>query len=150
MIVDKDTEIAQIKDRVRLHMMNEEIEDYSEWKFGMVSNVLSFSSMGSEQFCLYKESFQHKIKFIPPNFGVTVLGSSHGFDPKGSTSGYIVWINGRGIMVDPPPFSTHLLKKKGIPQNMIEWMIITHCHADHDAGAFQKILESKKVEVLKL
>ncbi len=50
-------------------------------------------------------------------------------------------------MVDPPPFSTHLLKKNGIPQNMIEWIIITHCHADHDAGAFQKILESSKVEV---
>ena len=50
-------------------------------------------------------------------------------------------------MVDPPPFSTHILKKKGITQNMIEWIIITHCHADHDAGAFQKILESSKVEV---
>jgi glyoxylase-like metal-dependent hydrolase (beta-lactamase superfamily II) len=54
----------------------------------------------------------------------------------------------RGIMVDPPPFSTHILKKKGITQNVIEWMIITHCHADHDAGAFQKILESSKVEVI--
>lgn len=50
-------------------------------------------------------------------------------------------------MVDPPPFSTHILKKRGITQNMIEWIIITHCHADHDAGAFQKILESSKVEV---
>jgi len=50
--------------------------------------------------------------------------------------------------VDPPPFSTHILKKKGITQNVIEWMIITHCHADHDAGAFQKILESSKVEVI--
>lgn len=43
--------------------------------------------------------------FIPPYFGVTVLGSSHGFDTVGSTSGYILWINQRGIMVDPPPFS---------------------------------------------
>lgn len=51
-------------------------------------------------------------------------------------------------MVDPPPFSTYLLKKKGVPQNMIERIIITHCHADHDAGAFQKILESSKVEVI--
>lgn len=43
--------------------------------------------------------------FTPPDFGVTILGSSHGFDCKGSTSGYILWINGRGVMVDPPPFS---------------------------------------------
>jgi len=34
-------------------------------------------------------------KFTPPEFGVTVLGCSHGFDPKGSTSGYVFWINGR-------------------------------------------------------
>jgi hypothetical protein len=27
--------------------------------------------------------------FVPPMFGVTVLGSSHGFDPKGSTSGCV-------------------------------------------------------------
>lgn len=45
--------------------------------------------------------------FTPPDFGVTVLGSSHGFDCKGSTSGYVFWINGRGVMVDPPPFSRY-------------------------------------------
>jgi glyoxylase-like metal-dependent hydrolase (beta-lactamase superfamily II) len=35
----------------------------------------------------------------------------------------------------------------GIPSFLIGWVIITHCHADHDAGAFQKILESQKVEI---
>jgi hypothetical protein len=35
---------------------------------------------------------------------------SHGFDPKGSTSGYIFWVNGRGIMVDPPPFASYHMK----------------------------------------
>ncbi len=35
------------------------------------------------------------VKFEPPSFGVTVLGHSHGFDPKGCTSGYIIWVNGR-------------------------------------------------------
>lgn len=33
--------------------------------------------------------------FKIPNFGVTILGASHGFDPHGSTSGMIFWINGR-------------------------------------------------------
>lgn len=35
------------------------------------------------------------IHFSPPAFGVTVLGNSHGFDPKGCTSGYVIWVNGR-------------------------------------------------------
>ena len=95
MIVDQDTEIAQIKDRVRLHIHDEEIEDYSDWKFGVVMNTSSsMPSMDKYKFPLYKENFKPN-KFDPPNFGVTVLGSSHGFDPKGNTSGYIVWINGR-------------------------------------------------------
>ncbi len=37
-----------------------------------------------------------RVAFRPPAFGVTVLGSSHGFDPAGTTSGYILWINHRG------------------------------------------------------
>lgn len=46
------------------------------------------------------------VSIIPPDFGITVLGASHGFDPKGSTSGFIIWIYGKGIMIDPPPFSS--------------------------------------------
>jgi ribonuclease BN (tRNA processing enzyme) len=74
--------------------------------------------------------------FVPPAFGVTILGSSHGFDPHGDTSGYIIWVNGRGIMVDPPPFMTYKLQQQGIPGSFIEGVIISHCHADHDAGTF--------------
>jgi len=50
-------------------------------------------------------------------------------------------------MVDPPPFAYYLLKKHAVPSSLIESVIISHCHADHDAGAFQKILESQKIEV---
>jgi hypothetical protein len=35
------------------------------------------------------------VYFVPPSFGVTILGNSHGFDPQGCTSGYVIWINGR-------------------------------------------------------
>jgi len=73
---------------------------------------------------------------VPPAFGITILGCSHGFDPSGSTSGYIIWSNGRGIMIDPPAYSTQLLKKMGIPSFLIGWIIISHTHADHDSGAF--------------
>lgn len=86
--------------------------------------------------------------FHPPSFGITVLGNSHGFDKNGSTSGYVIWINGRGVMVDPPPYSSSTLEKEGILPQMIIGVIITHCHADHDAGAFQKILTGSRVAVI--
>lgn len=81
-------------------------------------------------------------QFKPPIFGVTMLGSSHGFDIGGSTSGFILWINRKGIMIDPPPFSSKALRQRGIPPNLIQKIIITHCHADHDSGAFHKIIEA--------
>jgi len=83
--------------------------------------------------------------FSPPAFGVTVLGSSHGFDPKGKTTGFILWINHRGLLVDPPVGSTDLLKASGVPPKVIDGIILSHCHADHDAGTFQKILEEGRV-----
>jgi CRP-like cAMP-binding protein/glyoxylase-like metal-dependent hydrolase (beta-lactamase superfamily II) len=86
--------------------------------------------------------------FMPPLFGVTVLGSSHGFDPKGSTSGYVLWVNRRGIMVDPPPHSTAILERNQIHPSAIDGIIVTHVHGDHDAGAFQKILCERRVAVI--
>ncbi|MCO5170237.1 MAG: cyclic nucleotide-binding domain-containing protein [Planctomycetes bacterium] len=83
--------------------------------------------------------------FHPPAFGVTVLGSSHGFDPKGKTTGFIVWINHRGLLVDPPMGSTDLLAQSGIAPKLIDGVILTHCHADHDSGTFQKVLEEGRV-----
>ena len=76
------------------------------------------------------------IEFRPPDFGFTVLGNSLGFDHCGSTSGFIIWINKKGIMVDPPPFTSGALRKMDIPPNLIDKIILTHCHSDHDAGAF--------------
>lgn len=86
--------------------------------------------------------------FHPPSFGVTVLGNSHGFDKSGSVSGYVLWINGRGVMIDPPPYSTFTLEKEGIRSRTIVGIILTHCHADHDAGAFQKVLTGSPVVVI--
>jgi CRP-like cAMP-binding protein len=86
--------------------------------------------------------------FNPPQFGVTMLGCSSGFDPVGSTTGFVIWINGRGLMVDPPPHSSHVLAREGIPARLIDGVIVTHCHADHDAGTFQKILQEKRIMVM--
>lgn len=89
-----------------------------------------------------------KITFDPPDFGITFLGSSNGFDPVDSTSGFIVWINQKGILVDPPAFSTDALHRIGIPPSMIDKIILTHVHADHDSGIFQKILSSTATEII--
>jgi len=102
-----------------------------------------------DNFHIYKAlSSEFGSSFDPPVFGITMLGSSHGFDACGSTSGYILWINKKGIMIDPPPYSSRALREQGIPPNLIEKIIISHCHADHDAGAFHKIIEASPIEFL--
>jgi hypothetical protein len=112
---------------------NEEGEDDSEEENGM----------GNLQ-----RSLRITPTFYPPSFGVTVLGNSHGFDKNGSTSGYVLWVNGRGIMIDPPPYSSATLEREGIRPQMIMAIIITHCHADHDAGAFQKVMTGARVAII--
>lgn len=93
-------------------------------------------------------SFESRKKpFDPPLFGITVIGSGHGFDPKEMTSGFILWVNKRGILVDPPVGSTHWLKAMDINHRLIDDCILTHCHADHDAGILQKLLEEKKIHL---
>ncbi len=85
--------------------------------------------------------------FDPPVFGVTCLGPSHGFDPTENTSGFIIWLNHRGIMVDPPVNSTEWLIDSHVSPKLIDSVILTHCHADHDAGTLQKILEEGRINV---
>lgn len=88
-----------------------------------------------------------KEPFKPPQFGITCLGPSHGFDPYQNTSGFIIWINKVGIMVDPPANSTLWLKDSNVNPKLIDSVILTHCHADHDSGTFQKILEETKITI---
>ncbi len=79
--------------------------------------------------------------FVPPFFGLTVLGRGHGFDPAEKTTGFILWVGGKGILVDPPVDSTEWLKTHEISPKLMEGVLLTHCHGDHDAGCLQKVLE---------
>ncbi|HBD93061.1 MAG: hypothetical protein A2015_17480 [Spirochaetes bacterium GWF1_31_7] len=85
--------------------------------------------------------------YSPPLFSITCLGPSHGFDPDQNTSGYIIWLNHHGIMIDPPVNSTEWLESSNVNPKLIDSIILTHCHADHDAGTFQKILEEGKITI---
>jgi CRP-like cAMP-binding protein/glyoxylase-like metal-dependent hydrolase (beta-lactamase superfamily II) len=83
--------------------------------------------------------------FSPPTFGVTVLGASHGFDPSGKTTGFLLWLGGRALLVDPPTDASEYLRLRGVAPKTIDGVILTHCHADHDAGTFQKLLEESQI-----
>lgn len=86
-------------------------------------------------------------RYRPPFYGVTVIGSGHGFDPSADTSGFIVWVNGRGILIDPPVDTTQWLRSHGVDSRLISDLVLTHCHADHDAGTLQKLLEEGRVRL---
>ena len=45
-------------------------------------------------------SSAHASEFAMPEFGVTVLGSADGFTRDGTTAGFVLWMRGRGILVD--------------------------------------------------
>ena len=90
----------------------------------------------------------HAKEFHVPDFGLTVLGSADGFTKDGTTAGFVLWMRGRGILVDPPAHSAHYLRENGIASRKITHVILTHCHADHDAGTFQKILLEGRVTVM--
>jgi glyoxylase-like metal-dependent hydrolase (beta-lactamase superfamily II) len=47
-----------------------------------------------------------------------------------------------------PAYSSATLQREGIRPRTIVGVILTHCHADHDAGAFQKILTGSPVVVI--
>ncbi len=86
--------------------------------------------------------------FEPPAFGLTVLGASHGFDPDGKTTGYILWIGRRGVLIDPPVDTTVHLREAGVMPKIIDGVILTHCHADHDSGVFAKLLEEGRTRLV--
>lgn len=86
--------------------------------------------------------------FQPPLFGLTIIGTGTGFDPSEMTSGFILWVNRHGILVDPPVETTAWMEANRIDPRMIHAVIITHCHADHDAGTLQMILDEGRIKLI--
>jgi len=86
--------------------------------------------------------------FSAPTFGVTVLGAGHGFDPDGKTTGFVLWLGGRGVLVDPPVDTTEWLEEQGISPRRVDAILLTHCHADHDAGCLQRALQRERVQII--
>ena len=83
-----------------------------------------------------------------PRFGVTPLGTSHGFDPAGDVTTFVVWVNGRGIVVDPSPEGLAYLRRMGVAEADLPFVFLTHVHADHDGGLIEQILTGGRTTLI--
>ena len=83
-----------------------------------------------------------------PRFGVTPLGTSHGFDHAGDFTCFVVWINGKGILVDPSPEALTYLDQFGIAAVDVPYVFLTHVHSDHDGGLVATLLGGSGTTVI--
>ena len=83
-----------------------------------------------------------------PRFGVTPLGTSHGFDHVGDFTCFIIWINGKGILVDPSPEALGCLDRIGVAPPDVPYVFLTHVHSDHDSGLIAKLLGGSRTTVI--
>ncbi len=89
----------------------------------------------------------HYYSFRQPIYGITILGAGDGFNPDSITSGMIVWVNRRGIIVDPPVNTTERMARLGVSPKLIDSVILTHCHSDHDAGTIQQLMQEGRLNL---
>ncbi len=96
------------------------------------------------------EEFRRALHFATdrPRFGVTPLGTSHGFDPAGDLTSFVVWLNGKGILVDPSPEALAYLEQIGVAPVDLPYVFLTHVHADHDGGLLEKLLSGSRTTVI--
>jgi CRP-like cAMP-binding protein len=96
------------------------------------------------------EALRQAVQFATdrPRFGVMPLGTSHGFDPVGDLTSFVIWINGRGILVDPSPESLAYLEYIGVAQTDLLDVFLTHIHADHDGGLIEKLLSGSRTTII--
>ena len=83
-----------------------------------------------------------------PRFGVTPLGTSHGFDASGDFTSFIIWVDGKGILVDPSSEALAYLDQIGVAPLDVPYVFLTHVHADHDGGLVEKLVSGSQTRVI--
>ncbi len=83
-----------------------------------------------------------------PLMGVTYLGVGSGFSHNRQNSSLIVWVDGKGIMVDAYSDNNETMLSYGIASNEISYMFLTHVHSDHDSGFIEKILSGQRIKLI--
>ena len=76
------------------------------------------------------------------------LGTSHGFDPEGDQTSFVIWINDRGILVDPSPEALGYLDHMGVAHADLLYVFLTHVHSDHDGGLLEKLLGGSRTTII--
>ena len=96
------------------------------------------------------EDFCRAVRFATdrPRFGVTPLGTSHGFDPSGDLTCFVIWVNGLGILVDPSPEGLEYLEHIGVSVSDLPYVFLTHIHSDHDGGLISKLLSGRRTTII--
>jgi CRP-like cAMP-binding protein len=83
-----------------------------------------------------------------PRFGVTPLGTSHGFDATGDFTSFVIWVNSKGILVDPSSEALAYLDQIGVAPLDVPYVFLTHVHADHDGGLVEKLVSGSQTRVI--
>lgn len=78
---------------------------------------------------------------------VIPITSSTGFDPKGGTSGHMIWNNGKVVFVDPPADILEFLYANHIPLEAVDGVMLTHVHEDHDPGVLPLLMTLPKAKL---
>ncbi|MBF0569746.1 MAG: cyclic nucleotide-binding domain-containing protein, partial [Candidatus Omnitrophica bacterium] len=74
------------------------------------------------------------------DMAVTPLGTSDGFDPAGNDTSFILWLAGKGVLVDPAPIVLDQLRYLGVASDQIPYVLLTHAHGDRDGGLLKVLL----------
>lgn len=77
---------------------------------------------------------------VPLTFGVQSLGVRGGFDVSGPTTGFLFWVNGRGLIFDGPAGLRYLLDTQGHTLRDVDAIVLSHCHEDHMPSIVQLLL----------
>lgn len=78
---------------------------------------------------------------------VIPITSSTGFDPKGGTSGHMIWNHGKVVFVDPPADILEFLYANHIPLEAVDGVMLTHVHEDHDPGVLPLLMTLPKAKL---
>jgi CRP-like cAMP-binding protein/ribonuclease BN (tRNA processing enzyme) len=92
---------------------------------------------------LFKE-----IPLEPPAFGVTFLGTGSGFNPFRRNTSLVLWLEGKGVLVDPGVNPWSELNALGIEDVDVPSVFLTHCHADHDAGMIRAVIHQRRIRLM--
>ena len=84
----------------------------------------------------------------PPTFGVSFVGTGRGFNPFRRTTSFVLWIDGKGVLVDPVMDPWVELNRLGIDDVDVPSVFLTHCHADHDAGMIRAVLHQRRIRLI--